>query len=152
MTSLTNRKIVIAKRAFAVMTGRTALASSAGVMIQRRRRRDLASLRHTGAHLMAVVTVSFWIMLSVTEPDSERGHVLRCARIYAQLMTSAAGRDVASIYLPARRVTAKTGCVRVEISRDGHGDPAAHRTMTSRATHVSQRDVSGMIELHSETC
>ena len=97
MTALADREVISTKRALPIVTRRAALAAPTGVMIQGFRRRNLKPLRHARAHLMTVVAVRFLIVLCVAESDSERRHVLGCARISAQLMTSAAGRNIASI-------------------------------------------------------
>jgi len=87
VATLADGEVVITKGALAVMAGRAALAASAGVMIQGFGCGDLPSLRHARAHLMAVVTVSLWIMLRMTKSNSKCRHVLWRTRISAQLMT-----------------------------------------------------------------
>ena len=77
MTTLAHAEVIVAKRALAVMTRGAALAAPASVMIQRLGRGDLQPLRHACAHLMTVVAVGFWIMLSVIESHPECRHVLR---------------------------------------------------------------------------
>ena len=150
MTAFANGEVVIAESALAIVTRRATLRAPGRVMIQWFRCRNLTSLRQAGANLMTIFTVSLWIMLRMAESKPEGGHVLRGARIAAELMTSAARRNVAPVRLRARRVTTETSCVRIEVRRNCHGDPAAHRTMTSGAVDAAQRQVLCMIELHAE--
>ena len=91
MALFTIAEVITAKRALAVVTTRAALAAPTGVMIQRLWRGDLSPLRHARAHLVTIVTVSLWIMPGMAKSKVECGHVLRRARISAQLMTCAAG-------------------------------------------------------------
>ena len=90
MTTFTDREVIVTEGALAVMATTTALSAAAGVMIQRLRRGDLASLRHAGTNLVTVIAIGFWIMLRVAESNSEGRHVLRRARVAAQLMAGAA--------------------------------------------------------------
>ena len=66
MTSDANRKVIATKSSLAVVTGHTTLSAARRVMIERFRRRDLPSLRHSRSYLMAFVTDDF-LMLGVTE-------------------------------------------------------------------------------------
>lgn len=151
MTALADGEVIIAKGALAVMTSGATLRASGGVMIQRFWRGDLSPLRQAGADLMTIGAVGLGIVLGVAEADTERRHILRRARVATQLMTSAARRDVAPTRLRARRVTTEAGCVRIEISRDGHRRTAARRTMARHTTDVAHCQVFRVIELHPET-
>ena len=99
---------------------------------------------------MTIVAVGLRIVLRMTEANSERGHVLWCARISAQLMARAAGRNIATVRLRARRVTTEAGCMRIEISRYGHHHTAARRTMAGSTTDIAHANVLCVIELHPE--
>jgi len=65
-------------------------------------------------------------------------------------MTRAAGRNVATARLRAGRVTSIACRVRVEAGRNRHGDAAARRPVTGRATDVSHVHMPRVIELHAK--
>ena len=58
------------------------------------------------------------IMTGVTETESIRGCLIRCAREASELVTRAARRDVAPINLRGCRVTTETSDVRIHARRD----------------------------------
>ncbi|HET9525752.1 MAG TPA: hypothetical protein VFO99_06280, partial [Pyrinomonadaceae bacterium] len=86
------------------------------VMMQRLRR---AYSRSTGADSMTLVTVQALrsIMLRMTKADTKRGRGGRSAASSAQLMTSAARRNIPPARLCTRRVTSKAVRVRIETRR-----------------------------------
>ncbi len=131
------------------MTGQATLSATGGVVIERLGISNLSPLRHSGAHLMTFVA-SHLAVLCVTETDAKRLHELRRARVAAELVTRAAGRDVAARGLRARSVTAITGRVRVKAGRNRHCDAAARRAVTGCATDVAQIHVPRVIELHAK--
>src|ERR1041385_4064637 len=100
---------------------------------------------------MTVFTISLWIMLRMTEANTEGRHVLRRARIATKLMTSAARGNVPAIRLRARRVATETSSVRIEIRGNCPGDTAACRTMTRGAIDAAHRQVLRVVEFHAET-
>ena len=65
-------------------------------------------------------------------------------------MTGSARRDVATARLRARRVTAETSCMSVEVSRYRHGHAAAGGPMTGGAVDAAHGQVFRMIELHAK--
>jgi len=85
----TNREIVVAKRALAVMTSHATLSPSRRVMIERFRRGNLSALRQAGPDLMTFIAGDL-LMLCMTKANTERRRELGRPRISAQLMTSAA--------------------------------------------------------------
>ena len=89
MTAFADGKIIASKSALAIMTSHTALRPRACVMIQRRRLRNLSSLRHCGPDLVAFVAI-FFLMLGMTEADAESLREFRSAPIATQLMAGAA--------------------------------------------------------------
>jgi len=118
-------------------------------MIQRLGRTYLPPLRHARLYLVTLVA-GYLQMFRMTETDAKRGHEFRRAGIAAQLMTGAAGRNVAAAGLRPRRMTAITSCVRIETGRNRHRDPSASRSMTCCATDATHRDVPRVIELHAK--
>ena len=70
MTTFASGKIIAAESTFSVVTAHTALRAGSGVMIQRRRRGNLISLRHSRSDLMAFVASDF-LMLRMAETYAE---------------------------------------------------------------------------------
>lgn len=99
---------------------------------------------------MTVVAVGLGIVQRMTEAHPEGRHERRRSSISAQLMTSAARRNVAPVRLRPRRVTTKAGRMRVEISGYGHRDTATRGTMTGDAADAAHREMLRMIELHAK--
>jgi hypothetical protein len=76
MAAFANGKVVVAERAFSIMTSHATLSASGGVMIERLGLGDLASLWHACTNLMALVTGSLFVF-RVTEANSKRLRELR---------------------------------------------------------------------------
>jgi len=150
MASLTHAEVISAECPLAVMTCHATLTAASRMMIQRFRRTNLSSLRHTCFDLMTLVA-GYLQMFRVTETDAKGRHEFRRARIAAQLMTGAARGNVAAAGLRSRLMAAITSCVRIEPERYRHGDAGARRSMTGCATDAAHRDVSRVIELHAKT-
>jgi len=149
VTSLANYKIVAAERAFPVMTRHAALGPASRMMVQRLRRGHLSPLRHSRPHLMTFCTGEL-LMLPVVEADSKRLGHLRSARITAQLMTGAAGRNIAAVCLRAWRMAAITRRVRIESRGYRKGNAATGWLMTGGAAHAGHFQMKRVIEFHSE--
>lgn len=113
MAAFANGKVFAAKRALPVMTSHATWSAPGGVMIERLRLRDLPALWHPGANLMTLVAGGF-LMLRMAEADPKCLRELRRARISSELVTGAAGRNVASTRLRARRVALITGRMRIK--------------------------------------
>jgi len=141
VATLANSEIITAESALAVMTSQTALRSTCGVMIQRFRRRDLSALRHSGSNLMAFIAGNL-LMLCMTKANAECLRERRRSRISAQLMTSAARRNIATAGLRPRRMTSIAGRMRVESRRYRHSHAATRRSMTRRAAHAAHLQVT----------
>ena len=150
VASFTSRKVVTAKRALSVVTSQAALTATGRVMIKRLRCSDLPPLRLARTNVVTFVARHL-LVLRMTKADTERRHHHRRARIAAQLMTCAAGRNIASTRLRARRVTAEARRMRIEVGRNRHGHAAARGFMTSHAVNTAHADVPRVIEFHSET-
>ena len=88
------------------------------------------------------------IMLRMTKTNTKCSCRRGRASSRAQLMASAAGRNVAAVRLRTRRVTRKAVCVRIEARRYRLRDSAAQRSMTTGTRRVL---VTPMIETHSKT-
>jgi hypothetical protein len=86
---LTNREVIAAKRTLPVMTGYAALTATSCVMVKWRRRRDLSSLRHPPAHLVAFIASNL-LMLGMAKSHAEAYGQFTSARITTQLMTRGA--------------------------------------------------------------
>jgi hypothetical protein len=124
VTALTNRKIIAAKRTLSVVTSHATLAATRGVMIERLRRGDLSSLRHSCSDLMTLSTDEFLVFCMI-EADAKSLREFRRARITTQLMTGTARRNIATAGLRARCVTAITGHMSVETRDNRHGHARA---------------------------
>jgi len=149
VATLANRKVIAAERALAVMASHTAHPAAARVMIQRFGRGDLSSLRHAGSNLVAFVA-SFFLMLCMTKANAECLRERRRPRISAQLMTSAARRNIATLSLCPRAMASITSCVGAESRRDRHSHATTGRSMTRRAANTAHLEMQRVIELHSE--
>jgi hypothetical protein len=152
VASRANRKIVAAKCAFAVVTGRATRGAGTGAMIQRHGRRHLPALRETWPDFVTLDARESLrcIVLRMTEPDAIRRSLFRSADEAAELMTRAARRDVA----PARRfgagrVTTKTDRVCVQPRRDRQRHTAAAASMALRTISAGS-GVLRVIEPHVE--
>jgi hypothetical protein len=91
------------------------------------------------------------IMFCMTETDTKRGRGLRRTSITFHLVARATSRDIATIRLRTRRVTAKTICVRIEPCWYGECDATTQRAMATRTTQAAQVLVPRVIETHSKT-
>ena len=150
MTALAGSKIVAAEGPLPVMTSHATLAAPSGVMIECLRLSNLPALRHAGANLVTFVAGSL-PMLLMTKTDAKGLRILRRSRIAAQLMTGAAGRNVAPARLRAVRVAAKTSRMRIEAGRYGKRHASPCRSMAGTATDAAHVQVTRMIEPHVET-
>jgi len=119
-------------------------------MIEWFRRAHLTSLRHARSHLMTLVA-SYFLMLRMIEADAKSRREFRRPGVTAQLMTSAARRDIAAAGLRARCVTAIASGMRVEASRDRKCHAPTRRLMTGGATHATHIHVTRVIKPHPET-
>src|SRR5204862_5104306 len=104
MATFASGEIFTAKSALAVMAGHATLPTTGCVMVERLRRRNLPSLRHAGPDLMAF-SAGKLLMLCMTKANAECLRERRRPRISAQLVTSAARRNIAAAGLRARSVT-----------------------------------------------
>lgn len=95
MATLANSEIITAERALTVMASHATLRPPRGVMIERLRRGDLPSLRHTGSDLMAFTACNL-LMLCMTKADAECLRERRRPRIPTQLMTCPTRRNIAT--------------------------------------------------------
>jgi hypothetical protein len=127
-----------------------ALNAGLGVMIQRRRRSNLPSLRHSCFDLMALNAGNF-LMLRMVEADTEGLGELGRSSVVAWLVARATRRDIASLRLGARRVTAIASLVCIEARGDRQRYTAARRSMTGSATNTFHAYVARVIELHVVT-
>ena len=84
------------------------------------------------------------------EAYSKRLHEFGGTCVTTQLVTRAAGGNIASARLRARRVTTIAGGVSVKAGRNRHRDAAARFTMASSATDAAHAQVARVIELHAE--
>jgi hypothetical protein len=146
---LTNCEIITAERALAVMTGHAALSATGCVMIQRFRRGDLPSLWHPGSNLMTFVAGNL-LMLCMTKANAKGLRELRRPSVSAQLMASAARRNIAAVSLSPGSVASIAGRMRVESHRDRHSYAATRRSMTCCAANASHLEMKRVIEGHSE--
>ena len=149
MATLANCEVIAAKRALTIMASHATLSPPGGVMIERLRRGYLSPLRHAGSDLMAFTACNL-LMLCMTKANAECLRGRRRPRIPAQLMTSAARRDIAAAGLRTRRVASITSCVRVEAGGYRQGNATTRRSMTRRTTDTSHLHVARVIKLHSE--
>ena len=113
MAPLTNCEVIAAKRTLAVMASHAALRATRCVMVERLRRGDLSSLRHSRSHLVAFVA-GYLLMFGMIKADAESLGGLSCPGIPTQLMTRTTRRDIAAAGLRARSVASITSCVRIE--------------------------------------
>ena len=95
MATLTNSEIITAERALAVMASHATLPATCRVMVERFRRSDLSSLRHSRSDLVAFVA-SYLLMLEMIKAHAECLSEYRSPRITTQLMTRATRRNVAA--------------------------------------------------------
>jgi len=72
----------------------------------------------------------------MTEPNPIRTRLLRSADQLSKLMTGAARRDVPSIRLRARRVTAKTSDVSIQARRNRQPDTTTISPVTSGTSRI----------------
>ena len=116
MTTLAGREIVAAECALAVVAARTTERARQCVVIQRRGRRHLPANRKNCPDPVTCSTRQLLrcIMTRVTESNSIRRCLLGRANQTPELMAGAARGNVASVCLCVRRVTAKTGDVRIQ--------------------------------------
>ena len=150
MAPFANRKIVTAKRPFAVVAARAARTARRSVVVQRERRGHLSSLAETGSDLVTFDARQLLrrIMTRMTKPDAIRRDLFRSANETAELVTRRARRNVAPVRLRVRGVTAKTRRVRVQPSRNRQRDTATAASMTG---HTSRAGMFRMIEPDVET-
>jgi len=94
VAALTNRKIVAAKSALAIVAAHAALTAASCVMVQWLRSRYLSPLSHAGPHLMTFITPQV-IVFPMTKVYSVSLCKLWRARITAELMTRSTRRDIA---------------------------------------------------------
>jgi hypothetical protein len=147
MAALARGEIISTKRALSIVTRHATLRSSGGMMVQRLGLSDLSPLRHSGPYLMAFVARQF-LVLAMTETDTECLGRLRRARVTTQLMTGAAGRDVASAGLRARGMASVTSIVRAEAGGYRKRHATADGPVTGRAAHASHVDMTRVVKLH----
>jgi hypothetical protein len=89
MAPFTDSKIVATERPLAIVTSHATLRPPRRVMIERFRRRDLSSLRHSRSNLVTFGAGHF-LMLGMIESHAKGGGRRRSPGIPAQLMTRAA--------------------------------------------------------------
>jgi len=116
MTAFTNCEVIAAKRPLSIVTRHATLPRSGCVMIERLRLSHLAPLRHIRSNLMTLVA-RFLLMLGVTKTDSKSLRKSRGARVAAELMTSAARRDITPGGLRSGHVTTIASGMGVEARR-----------------------------------
>ena len=133
-------------RVAAVVASHAALPATRRVMVERFRRGDLSSLRHSRLNLVAFAA-GYFLMLGMIESHPKGWCRRGGPGIPTQLMTRATRRDVAAAGLRTRRVASKTSCVRVESRRYRKGS-AARRTMARRTTDAAHLYMLRVIELH----
>jgi len=149
VATLTNCEVIAAKRALAVMASHATLRATGCVMVKRLRRRNLFSLRHACSNLVAFVA-GYFLMLGMIESYAEGYGGLSSPGIPTQLMTRAAGRDIATAGLRARSVASITSCVRAESRGYREANAATRWSMTRRATYTSHLHMQRVIELHAK--
>ena len=150
VATLADRKIIAAECSLPVVTACATERTGRRMMIQRCRRRNLPSSSRTSPHLMTRPTSQLLrrIVTCMTEPNSIGRRLLRSANQTPGLMTSAARRDVFSVCLRSRRVTAKTRDVSIQSRRNREPNTTTISTMT-RGT--SRTTVFRVIERRVET-
>ena len=144
---LTNCEVIVAKRALAIVASHAALPATRRVMVERFRRGDLSSLRHSRPNLVAFVA-GYFLMPGMIESHAEGRGRRGSPGIPTQLMTRATRRDVAAAGLRARRVASITSCVRVESRGYREGNATTRRPMTGRTTDAAHLQMQRVIELH----
>ena len=136
MAPFANRKIVTAKRAFAIVAARAARTARRGVVIQRERRSHLSPLAQTGSDLVTFDARQLLrrIMTRMTKPDAIRRGLFGSANKATELVTRGARRNVAPIRFRVRSVTTKTRRVGVQPRGNRQCDAATAAPMTRRAS------------------
>ena len=120
-------------------------------MIERLGRSHLKPLGYAGSHAMTISATQFLVLIMhlMTEANAKgRGRLSR-AHVPSWLVTNTARRDVFVPGLRSRRVTLKTGDMRIESRRNRHSCTAT-RSMTGNALNIAETLVAGMIESHVE--
>lgn len=115
MAALAVVEVGFAKSALAVVTGHAGLGARRREMLRRESRADLASLRQSAPRdQMAAIAVEILprAVIRVAKANAERASLRAGARVTPGCVTRAAGGDVNSAGLPARRVALITGLVR----------------------------------------
>jgi len=82
VTTFADRKIIAAESALAIVAAHAAFTAGLCVMIQRRRRGNLPSLRHSRSDLVALVTTDF-LMSRMIKADAEGLCEFRSATVAA---------------------------------------------------------------------
>ena len=90
-------------------------------------------------------------MLCMTKTYPKRLREFRRSRITSQLMTRAAGRDIAAAGFRACRVATIASCMRVKARWYGKRDAASRWAMTGRAAYATHIQVARVIEFHPKT-
>src|SRR5512132_3938129 len=89
-------------------------------------------------------------MLGMIKADAKSLCEFRRARITAQLMARAAGRNIPAAGFRARRMTTVASCMSVKACWYGERDAASRGAVTRCATYAAHAHVARVIEFHPE--
>ena len=113
---------------------------------------DLAPLRLPRSDLMTIITAQLLrgAVFSMTKIHAKCRGPLGSSRVTAELVTSAARRNIPAAGPRARRMTAIASRMRAETDRNRQRDAAPCRTVAGSTTHIPHIQVSRVIEDHAE--
>lgn len=150
MAAGTNGKVIAAERPLTIMTRHATHDPSRRMMIEGLGCCHLSSLWHSRSHLMTFVAVNL-LMFCMTKTDAKRLREFGRSRIAAQLMTGAAGRNIAAAGFRARRMTTVASCMGVKAGWYGERDATSRWAVTGRAANAAHTQMARVIEFHSKT-